>query len=411
MGNPSDYPYTSSPIPDIYDLIDGKEYPNFSELIEQKKAELGITEFQMSKILGLSKNTFYRLVKRVSEGDIDSLDYFLIVKISQLFNIDITDLTKIYVSSLKPEHIGEIEQARKAYYIINTFDIKGLKDQNFISSTTDFSAIEKRITSFFHLNSIFDYSHEVGQVFFSKHQNSNSKMRKFWVGSARFQFERIGNPNEYNKETLEVLVTNIRPYTRYEEKGFLTVIQALYNAGVTVIVQPSPPKAKVRGASFIVNNKPCIAITDFNDNYATLWFALMHELCHVLYDFKQLKSLGFHLTEDNSQDLDLLREGDADWFAREMLFPQEYMNYITHLINSPSLVAKYAEEKRVHPGIIYSFYCYQKLKEGKNLHEHYQQYFGKTEKTLKAIKSNPFDKESIYQEVEAIKQRLTAKTN
>ena len=399
----------TSPIPDIYDLIQGKEHPLFAELVEQKKAELGITDHQMSKILGMTKSGFYRLLKRISEGDVDSMDYFLIVKISQLFNIDITELTKIYVGSLKPEHIGEIEQARKAYYIINTFDLKGLKDQNFISSISDFNAIENRITTFFCLKSIFDYSHEVGHVLFSKHQSSNEKMREFWVRSALFQFEKIGNPNEYNRDVLQTLVQNIRPYTRYEEKGLLTVIRALYGAGVTVIVQPSPIRAKVRGATFVVQGKPCIAITDFNDNYATLWFALMHELCHVLYDLKQLKTLRYHLTEDNVQDLDLLREDDADWFAREMLFPQEFMNYIKHLINSPAVVAKYAEEKRVHPGIIYSFFCYQKSRENKNLYGLFQQHFGKTDKALKAIKSNPFDKDTIYQEIETIKQRLTTK--
>lgn len=396
-------------IPDIYELIEGKEYPRFSELVEQKKDELGITDYQMSKLLGMTKSAFYRMIKKISEGDVNSLDYFVIVKISQLFNVDISELTKVYIGSLKPEHIGEIEKSRKAFYIIKTFDLKGLRDQGFISSISDFDLFEKRVTSFFNLNSIFDYSHDVGNIMFSKHNNSNDKMRNFWVRSALFQFEKIKNPNEYDRNTLITLVQNIRPYTRYEEKGLLTVIKALYNVGVTVIVQPSPPKAKVRGASFVVKNKPCISITDFNDNYATLWFALMHEICHILYDFNQLKSLRYHITEDNSEELDLFREEDADWFAREMLFPQEYMNYIKHLINSPEIVAKYAEEKRVHPGIIYSFFCYQKLREKKNLYGLFQKYFGKTDETLKLIKSNPWDKESIYQEIETIKQRLSTK--
>lgn len=394
---------------DIYKLLEGDVLPQFSELIESKTTELGITDYQMSKILGITKNTFYRILKRISDGDIESLDYFTIVKISQLFNIDVSELTRIYVGSLKPEHIGEIEKARKAYYILNTFDLKGLKEQGFIDTISDFDSIERRITSFFHLDTIFDYSYEVGQVLFSKHQQSDDKMREFWLRSSIFQFEKIENPNEYDRDTLLSLVQNIRPYTRYEEMGLITVVKALHKAGVTVIVQPSVQKAKVRGATFVVNGKPCIAITDFNDNYATLWFALMHELFHVLFDFNHLKSLKYHLTEDGAGDNFLMKEADADWFAREMLFPQEYMSYIKHLINAPLAVAKYAEEKKVHPAIIYSFFCYQQNKEnGKNLYGVFQKHFGKTEKAVKAIKSNPFDKESIFQEIELIKQRLTS---
>lgn len=404
MGNKED-----KRLADIYKQLECRSLPQFSELVESKTAELGITDYQMSKILGITKNTFYRTLKRISEGDIQSLDYFTIVKISQLFNIDVTELTNIYVGSLSAEHIGEIERARKAYYILNTFDLKGLKDQGFIESTTDLDSVERRIVSFFHLNTIFDYSYEVGQVMFSKLQKSNDKMRDFWVRSSIFQFEKINNPNEYDRESLMTLVQNIRPYTRYEEKGLITVIKALYNAGVTVIVQPSVVKAKVRGATFVVNGKPCIAITDFNDNYATLWFALMHEIFHVLFDFNHLRSLKYHVTEDGADDNLLMKEADADWFAREILFPQEYMNYIKHLINAPLAVSQYAHDKRVHPSIIYSFFCFQKKQnEGKNLYGVFQKYFGKADIAIKMVKSNPFDKESIFQEIENIKQHLLA---
>ncbi|ACT91362.1 ImmA/IrrE family metallo-endopeptidase [Dyadobacter fermentans] len=396
----------------LFDKVESGPSISFSELVEQKKIELGLTDFQMSKILGIPKNTFYRMTKRISEGDVESLDYFSIIKISQLFNLDVEDLTKTYVGSLNPEHIGQIEDARKANYILRTFDVKALKDLNFISSTSDFRHIEDRITSFFHLDSIFDYSHEVGRVLFSKLHNSNDKMRELWVRSAFFQFEKIENQNNYDRDALVGLVKNIRPYTRYEEKGLLTVIRALFSVGITVIVQPSPPKAKVRGGTFVVNGRPCIAITDYNNNYATLWFALMHELFHVLNDLDQLKILKYALTEDGSADLFLLQEEDADWFAREMLFPREFMSYIKHLINSPASVAKYAEEKRVHPSIIYSFFCYEMNKEnGKNMYGLYQQYFGKTDVALKSLKTNPFDKQSIFEEISLIKKRLSAQNN
>ena len=395
-----------SNINDIYKFLEHFETQSLFDLISKKREEMSLSNLQMSKILDIDKSTFDRLLKKIEDGDSSSIDFFTILKICNLFGIDIQEISEIYASSLKPESIGELEQARKANYIINQFDLKGLKDAGFIESITDFRQIEKRIVDFFRLDSIFQFNSEIGMALFSRTKaNSHDKMREFWVRSAFYQFEKINNSNDYNRETLLAIVPKIRPYTRFEEKGFLTVLQALYNAGVTVIVQSYLSKTQVRGATLAAKNKPCIVITDFNKSYATLWFALLHELYHVLYDFEELKIWKYHLTGEN--DIYLLREDDADYFAREMLLPKEKLDFVKHLINSPALVAEYAEKNKVHPSIIYSFYCYEEKKQnGKDFYGLYQKYFGKPEKTLQVVKTHPWDKESIYQEIEIVKKRL-----
>ena len=395
-----------SNINDIYKFLEHSETQSLFDLISKKREEMSLSNLQMSKILDIDKSTFDRLLKKIQDGDSSSIDFFTILKICNLFGIDIQEISEIYASSLKPESIGELEQARKANYIINQFDLKGLKDAGFIESITDFKQIEKRIVDFFRLDSIFQFNSEIGMALFSRTKaNSQDKMREFWVRSAFYQFEKINNLNDYNRDALLAIIPKIRPYTRFEEKGFLTVLQALYNAGVTVIVQSYLSKTQVRGATIAAKNKPCIVITDFNKSYATLWFALLHELYHVLYDFEELKTWKYHLTGEN--DIYLLREDDADYFAREMLLPKEKLDFVKHLINSPALVAEYAEKNKVHPSIIYSFYCYEEKKQnGKDFYGLYQKYFGKPDKTLQVVKTHPWDKESIYQEIEIVKKRL-----
>lgn len=395
-----------SNINDIYKFLEHSETQSLFDLISKKREEMSLSNLQMSKILDIDKSTFDRLLKKIEDGDSSSIDFFTILKICNLFGIDIQEISEIYASSLKPESIGELEQARKANYIINQFDLKGLKDAGFIESITDFKQIEKRIVDFFRLDSIFQFNSEIGMALFSRTKaNSQDKMREFWVRSAFYQFEKINNLNDYNRDALLAIIPKIRPYTRFEEKGFLTVLQALYNAGVTVIVQSYLSKTQVRGATIAAKNKPCIVITDFNKSYATLWFALLHELYHVLYDFEELKTWKYHLTGEN--DIYLLREDDADYFAREMLLPKEKLDFVKHLINSPALVAEYAEKNKVHPSIIYSFYCYEEKKQnGKDFYGLYQKYFGKPDKTLQVVKTHPWDKESIYQEIEIVKKRL-----
>ncbi|MBK9196716.1 MAG: hypothetical protein IPO17_17385 [Flavobacteriales bacterium] len=147
-------------------------------------------------------------------------------------------------------------------------------------------AIEKRLRTFLGLDSIEDYTQELALCGLQPHQRASSnKMLDFWTKSAYQYFVEVANPNEYDRDALKELVTKIRPYTRDVENGLLTVARALYSVGVTVITSHTC-RTPVRGATFRVNGKPCIALSDFRKSYATVWFALMHELNHVLFDLQ-----------------------------------------------------------------------------------------------------------------------------
>ncbi|MEP6673938.1 MAG: hypothetical protein ABJA78_02240 [Ferruginibacter sp.] len=386
---------------EIYNLLQTTTGKSLFETIDEKQKALEISNLQLANILSIPKSTFDRIIKNIEDNNLHDVDFYLVLKLGQFLGVGIEEMSQIYVASLKPEKIKELESARKANYILSTFDLKSLKKIGFIENISDFESIEERIKSFFCLNTIFEYSNEVGGVLFSRTKNlSNDKMRELWVRSAMFQFQKRENPNDFEVEKLLAIIPKIRPYTRYEEKGFLSVLQALYNVGVTVIVQTYLSKTQVRGGTFAINNKPCIVITDFNKNYPTLWFALLHELYHVIYDFTELKKLTYHLTGEEQSELYLFREDLADYFAREMLFPKENLAYIKHLIKMPTMVNDYAEKLKVHPSIIYSFYCYEENEKGKNYYASFNHYFGKSDKAIQVVRTHPWDKETIYHEID-----------
>jgi len=396
----------------IYKLFGTNEKP-LIDVINEKINEQALTNTQLSNILSIDKSTLDRLLDRIKNGEVKSVDFYQILKISQFFDIGVKEISQYYVSSLSPEHIGHLEAAKIGRYIIDRFDLKGLKKIGLIKDLNDIKHIENRLKVFFDLKSIFEYDEEVlGLSLFSRtKRSSNDKMRDFWLHCANYQFDKIGNPNEYDMDKLLAIVPKIRPYTRYEENGFKTVVQALYNIGITVIVQPYLTKTEVRGATFIVNDKPCIVITDFNKSYSTVWFALLHELFHVLYDLDALKTWKYHLTNDKEPELTLFREQYADHFAMEMLFPKEKLNFVKSIISSPNLVSQYAKENSIHPSIIYSFYCYEEKEKGNNVYGFYQKYFGSSEKLFNQIRTNPYNKESISEEINAIKKILEPLNN
>lgn len=382
------------------------------ELILEKQAELGVSNLQMANILGMDKTTFNRKMQSLKTDGGKSVDFYTILKICQLLGIEVEDMSKLFVSQLTSQQIGEIEQSRKANYIISNFDIKGLKEVGFIDNKASLETIENRIKSFFGLDSIFQYKIDVGAVAFKTTKTKHhDKMREFWVRSAHFQFEKFDNPNEFSMDSLKVLIPRVFPYTRYVEKGLLNVIQSLYNIGVTVIIQTYLPKSQVKGGSFVVNGKPCIVLSDHGKSYPHLWFSLMHELYHVWHEFKQLEAWKYHLTGEPQSELYLFREDYADLFGWEMLFPKEKRSYINTLIKSENYVYNYAKENMVHPGIIYAAYCEDTLIETKrNEYSFYQHHFGKSDKAVQAIKMNPWNKKTIVEEIEEKKKLYTLQT-
>jgi Zn-dependent peptidase ImmA (M78 family)/transcriptional regulator with XRE-family HTH domain len=390
---------------EIYKYLHDDEELNLERLLEERKDEYGITsDRQLSQIIGVDRNT----LKRILAGEVKRIDILSVLKINQFIGLPIDKLIQLYVGSMKPEAISELEFVRKSTFLTRNFDLTALRKIGFISSVTDFHAIEQRICNFFGLDNLFEYTREVGNVLFSRtKKNSDDKLREFWVRCAFYQFEKIDNPNEFNHSLVEKFATKIKLHTRQEKTGFLTVVKALYSLGVTVIVQSYLTKIQIRGATFSVNGKPCIVVTDYRKSYDTLWFSLMHELAHVIYDFEDIKTMKYHLTGD-TPDLFVTQEQEeiADYFARQLLVPDDKMGYISSFMDTPSLVKEYAKKIGIHPSIIYGFYCWDNASRDKDVFMKYSSFIPKSAEAVKAIKSDPWKKESIVNQVEEIKSQI-----
>lgn len=395
--------YNYSDLSSIYELLGISNQKNVKDLIDDKKKELGISsDRQLSRLMGINKDTLNRIIS----GESKKVDLISIIKISNFLDLNIEDTVKVYVSSLKPESISEIEDNRKANYIVRNFDIDGLKKIGFIKSKTDFKAIEKRILNFFQIDSIFDYSEYVAYPLFSKGKKAdNDLMNILWVKSAYHHLEKINNPNNFNPKEFKNLIPKIRPYTRMESKGLLTVVRALFMVGVTVIVQKYVSKTAIKGATFLVNGKPCIVLTDYYDRYDMLWFTLFHEICHVMYDLEDLESNQYHLS--GSSDLLLLNEDRANHFARAMLFDQDKMDFISPNISNPFVVEQYAKENNIHSSIVYGFYLHDNPEFRKQLYPKFNRYLTPSEVALKSLRLNVWTSEEPLKEIEKVQEIIS----
>lgn len=374
--------------------------PLLKDIYEKKVNELVLSQRQVESILGIERKSLQSILnKEAKRVDVSNL-----LKLGTFLNLGFEETIKIFAANLSPEQIKDIEKSRRLTFIANNFDLKNLKSIKFFESVNEFDQIEERIKQFFKLDNIFDYEKKIGAAFSRTKKSYNNKMLDFWVKSAFAYLEKLGNPNDYNRDKLKELIPLIKPYSRDVRKGLRTISRALYAVGVTVIFQPYLPTTQIRGATFIVNDKPCIVITNFNKNYATLWFALLHELYHVMFEFEIVGTNIFHLTGE--PNLFLMDEDAANGFARQYFLSYEKSKYIYPFIHNKMLVERYAEQNQTHPSLIYNFYCYDQQKKGKNYWGAFSKYIPDSKLALKGINIDIWDNETLDQSVEEAKELI-----
>lgn len=377
--------------------VDLQSVTSVRELYQKRKDELGLTDYQIQNLLGMDKNVLNPII----DGSAKFINVVSVIKLSHFLGVSVNDLIKIYVPEMRAEQIGDIQRAREAGYIVENFDTVTLTKIKFFKKKSSSKDMSQRIKDFFGFNTIYDYSETlVFPVFSNTKRNSNNLIRNFWVQSALTQFQQINNPNKYDRTSLIDLMPKIRPFTRDIENGLVQVAKALYKVGVTVIFQPSIEKLQIRGATFSCNKKPCIVLSDLQKNYPTLWFTLLHELHHVLYDFDEINKRVFHLSSGEG-DIFLMNEERADNFATEYLLSEARLRYAIGYINSKKIIEQLAREWCVHSSIIYSIYCYKT-----NEWPKYQKYIPKMDDALSLLNTHPFEKETLLESVLQIKNLI-----
>ncbi|MDN3588043.1 hypothetical protein QWY86_15275 [Pedobacter aquatilis] len=378
------------------------EPKTLKEIFESKLEQYGLTFNQAEKLLSMQN----RSLQGILDNSAKRVDVVNLLKLGQFLGLNTETLVKYYINEASVDLVNELNDARKKSYIVANFDLKNLLKGKFLSSKSDFDEIEERITTYFGLDNIYEYSDKSYIPAFSRTKRSaNLLMREFWVRSAVMHFEKINNPNEFDRAGLISLIPKIRPYTMNVERGLRVVTQALYNVGLTVIYQPHLPTTQVRGATFFVDGKPGIVLTDLNKNYATIWFALMHEIYHVLYDLEEIEKQTFHLTGE--PDLFLLQEDKANEFSRDYLFSKEKSKYISSYISSPHIVKEYAQKNQVHPAFVYNFYCFDQEKEyNKKQWGRFTNQQPDVKLALSELNINTFENHNIEQTIEYLNANI-----
>lgn len=367
-------------------------------LLDQKLSEYDLSRSKVISLLNIDKVSFEDIIN----GQAKQPNLINILKIAEFLEIDLNDAIPAILKNQTPENIKSISRAKKTSFIAKNFDIKKLHKIGFFDESDDVDYLSARILSFFGYASITDYeTHLITPLYSKTKRTFSDKMKNFWVNSAYQCFKSINNPNEYDREALKDIIVKIKPYSQDVANGLFTVCKALYNVGVTVIVQNHLTLTQVRGGTFIVDRKPCIVLTDLNKKYTTIWETLIHELHHVLYDLESIASSGFHLTGD--PDL-LLIEDKAEDFSREYFCGYDEYKYIKSQIHNVYLVNRHAKELEIHPSFIYSsFRQFEKKIHNKSYYGAFLEHFPDYSLAIKDLHPVTWQENSISEVSENLK--------
>lgn len=389
-------------IDDLLNSIFSEDNPiDIKGMFEEKLELYKVSKTKALRLLKIDKDVFEQIIN----GSAKQPNLIHIVKIAEFLGISINKFIEVVLSNQSSENIRSIENARKATFLLDNFDVKTLTKFGFFSSKEDSDELVDKVLSFFGFETISDYELELNKPLYSStKRNFSDKMKDFWVKSAYQTFKVINNPNDYDRNRLKDLIIKIKPYSQDVKNGLFTVCKALYNIGVTVVFQDYLSTTQVRGGTFIINDKPCIVLTDFKKSYPTIWFTLLHELHHVLFDFDLIKTNSFHLTGD--ADLFLIEE-KADAFAREFFMSEEKFHYMKRHIKNPYLVSKFANENEIHVSIVYSFFIwYQDNLYGKNYYGAFKEFYPDYKEALSKLCPLSWNDENIKSVGERIKKIL-----
>ncbi|MEC3876796.1 ImmA/IrrE family metallo-endopeptidase [Chryseobacterium salviniae] len=377
---------------------------NIKDVFDKKISEYNLSKTKALKLLNIDKDVF----EEILNGTAKQPNLIHIVKIAEFLDVDVNNFINVVLKNQSIENIASIDNARKATFIVKNFDVKALTKLGFFASDFNTENLVEKVLNYFGYLTISEFEQQLNEPLYSRvKKNHSDKMKDFWIKSAYQTFRIINNPNNYNRERLKDLIVKIKPYSQDVSNGLLTVTRALYNIGVTVIFQNYLSTTQVRGATFIINEKPCIVITDFNKNYPTLWFTLLHELNHVLFDFDLIEKSSYHLSDD--KDLFLI-EDKANEFARNFFMSEDKFHYIKRYINNSYLVSKFANEIEVHPSIVYSFFIwYQKELYEKNYHAAFKEFYPDYSNAITKLNPITWNEASIKEASEKIKLVLELK--
>ena len=319
--------------------------------------ELGITQEELAKRL----QTTPKYVSDLVNGRINLTDE-MVLKLSIVFGTSTKlwlNLNRSYIE--KKLEIERREKLAQECELVKKMDYKFWVTLGAVKATRIAAEKVQELQKYFKVSSLavlgqrdflVQYRTSVTEV-----KDINVITANAWVQTAINEGTQM-NVELFNKKKLTESIPEIRNMTVQQPEVFYPRLKELLaSCGVALVLLPNLKNCGVNGAvKWLGKDKVVLALNDRRKYADTFWFALFHELGHVLQ--QRIKVL--LVSEKNKAGLEtdeLIQrlENDADAFSQNVLIPEaEYNDFVSTNREgfTEETIRAFAKEINIQPGIV-----------------------------------------------------------
>lgn len=170
-----------------------------------------------------------------------------------------------------------------------------------------------------------------------------------WLRIADMEARAVAPRSAYDRDALVEALPRIRSLSASLDTHPMAFIDVLEDVGVRVVLQPEIRGCRAYGATFWQDGHPIVVLSARGKRDGALWFALFHELGHVL-----LHPDSFHLDDGDTVEQSAAQadqEAEASKFAEDQLVP-EAIRANLYKERSKAGLQRIAAEQNISCGIL-----------------------------------------------------------
>lgn len=255
------------------------------------------------------------------------------------------------------DHLSRVDERQdlaEAKVWLTRMPVSALRGAGFVTATMrDPGAVLQEVLAFFGVSSI-----EAWDAAWARPSAAFLQTAAFqadpgavaaWLRIGELEARRVAT-EPFDRAKLKMVIPELRRLTVLEPSVFWPEVQRLCaEAGIAVILVPEVTGARAHGATrWLSPSKALVQLSVRHKRNDHFWFALFHELGHVLLHGKKEVFVESKLGEDGGR---LEQEQEANSFAANTLIPPDSIQDFEQ-ISTITDANDFANQIGIHPGIV-----------------------------------------------------------